>query len=97
MNIEDLKSIATKADLLDLQNNLLEHIKEIVKLPRPLKKETYTPKEVELITGMSYSSIVKQCQSGRIEAAQQGERGSWLIPRSEIDKIIGKQKKEFAK
>lgn len=86
MTEEDLKQLATRGDLQQLENVLITRIKTIVRNAN--RKEFYTPREFAEITSMGYSNVVKYCQSGKIKARQDHSRGSWIIHRDEIERYV---------
>ncbi|MBL4625185.1 MAG: helix-turn-helix domain-containing protein [Flavobacteriales bacterium] len=50
-------------------------------------REFYTPREFSNITGIKYPTVIHYCNNGKIKARQHDIGGSWIIPRSEIDRF----------
>lgn len=85
MTQEELKQLSTRQDL----QNLYELIKaDILDLMNQNKKEFYTPKQFHNKTGMSYRTIIRHCNTGKLKAIQKVIGGSWLIYHSEVDRLI---------
>ena len=90
MTEAELKQLATRGDLQQLESSIIERIKNII--TEANRKEFYTPKEFAEITAMGYSNVLKYCQSGKIKARQDGARGSWIIHRDEVERYIQQAK-----
>jgi len=57
------------------------------KAKNPLKREFYSPKEFAALTGIAYSTILRNCSSGLLRARQREPGGSWQILASELDRL----------
>jgi len=94
MTGEDLKQLVTINDLKLFEKNIIGHLKNIVS--QASKKELYAPKEFAELTGMKYTTVIHYCKSGKLMAHQDGKGGSWVIYRSEVDRIIEEAKNNIA-
>lgn len=93
MTRADLHNIATVGDIERLRKELLAEIQEMIS--ESSIKEFYTPKEFAEVTGLKYSTVVNYCNTGKLAATQLSASGSWLIPRSEIDRLQDSSKEEL--
>ena len=50
-------------------------------------REFYTAKEFSNLTGIKYQTVIYYCNNGKIRARQPDIGGSWIIPRTEIDRF----------
>ncbi len=86
MTKEELNQLATVNDLHGFYQKIVTEIKKTV--TENNLKELYTPREFEAVTGMKYTTVILYCNNGKIKARQDGNGGTWLIARSEIDRFI---------
>lgn len=90
MTRADLHNIATVGDLEWLRGQIFQHMEELIH--NASIKEFYTPNEFAEVTGLKYSTIMNYCHTGKLEATQIADKGSWIIPRSEVDRLIQQSK-----
>ena len=86
MNKSELNSLATQSDIIEAGKQIISNLTNVIRQSKI--KEFYTPKEFSELTGLKYSTVVNYCNIGRLEATQLNAQGSWIIYRSEVDKLI---------
>ncbi|MBL4898577.1 MAG: helix-turn-helix domain-containing protein [Colwellia sp.] len=84
MKQEKIDLLVTVNDLQKFYAKLNERIERL--LNQNLKKEFYTPKEFSEVTGMKYRSVIYYLNDGKLKARQEEIGGTWLIPRTEIER-----------
>jgi len=84
MTIEELKQLATKADIKDLYNRITFDMQEM--FSKSKQKEFYKPKEFAELTGIKYSTVIYYCNTGRLKARHDGPKKSWVIHHSELER-----------
>lgn len=99
ISIQDLQQIATRADLVQLRQEIAKMVAEVKdsltngsqseSASRYMVKPFYSPTEFGRFIGVSRQTIVRWAQEGIIKALQKGGKGAvWLIPHSEIERLI---------
>ena len=87
MNDDESGKIATVGHLNQLYKNLLLEMRKMIRQSN--RKEFLTPKEFSQIIGLGYYTVIRHCNTGKIMAIQEsGDRGNWIIPYSEVDRLI---------
>ncbi len=87
MKREEFTQIATKQDLEEFAQAILEGVKDIIPEHFRQKKLFFSPKEFASATGIPYSTILNHCKVGKLMARQNEPNGCWLIPVSEIERF----------
>ena len=87
MKKDELEQIPTKQDLFDLEERIQRTFIYYLKKNNP-KREFYSPKEFEAITGIPYSTVVYKCKMGKLKAFQDSPNCSWFIHASELDRYV---------
>lgn len=90
MTKEELNNLVTVGDLQRFYERLTGELSNLISINN--RKEFYTPREFSEISGMKYSTVIHYLNTGKLQARQSGERGSWLIYRAEVDKLIQEAK-----
>ena len=90
MTKEQLNHLVTQGDLQLFYEKLTSEISTLI--CRNNRKEFYSPREFSEISGMKYSTVIHYLNTGKLQARQAGERGSWLIYRAEVDKLVKEAK-----
>lgn len=83
MKEEDLKQLATREDLENLRNKLLKSIEDLMNGKRS-QREFYSPKEFVFLTGEKYSTVIRKCNDGRLNARHDFPKAAWQIQASEL-------------
>ncbi|HXD93860.1 MAG TPA: hypothetical protein VNX01_11650 [Bacteroidia bacterium] len=68
MNLRDLSQIATVRDLENLQEKIINEVRDLLHKKQKLEREFFTPKEFSHITGLKYSTVVYHCKVGKLKA-----------------------------
>ncbi|MBL4653650.1 MAG: helix-turn-helix domain-containing protein [Flavobacteriales bacterium] len=50
-------------------------------------REFYTAREFSNLTGIKYQTVIYYCNNGKIKARHPDIGGSWIIPRTEIERF----------
>ena len=87
MNLRDLSQIATVRDLENLQEKIINEVRDLLYKKQKLEREFFTPKEFSHITGLKYSTVVYHCKVGRLKARQDKHGCSWQIDTSELHRF----------
>lgn len=85
MRADELATLVTKKDLLELQYSLEESLRKILK-ENQRKEKFLTPRKFSELTGMAYSTVVQHCNYGLLKARQDRPGSSWQIDSSELDR-----------
>jgi len=93
MTKDDLNDLVTTGDLESFCQRIVAKVEEIVDMGN--RKEFYTPRQFSDITGIKYSTVILYCNSGKLQATQVKNKGSWIIYRSEVDSLISKAKENI--
>jgi len=83
MKEEDLKQLATREDIENLRYKLLKGIEDLLK-GKSSQKEFLSPKEFVFLTGEKYSTVIRKCKTGRLNARQDFPKAAWQIQASEL-------------
>ena len=87
MTKEELNKLVTIEDLENFTRKLISEIKQILENQKG-EKEFYSPKEFGNKTGLKYSTVVYRCKIGILKARQDYPGCSWLIYKSELERLI---------